>query len=42
MNPKGEMIDYDRIIDELGGALGVQLKFNEDDMCELVIGSSEI
>ena len=29
------MIDYDGIIDELGGALGVQLKFSEDDMCEL-------
>lgn len=36
------MIDYDRIIDELGGALGVQLKFNEDDMCELVIGGATV
>ena len=36
------MIDYDRIIDELGGALGVQLKFGEDDICELVIGGAEI
>lgn len=36
------MMDYDNIIDELGGALGVQLKFSEDDMCELVIGGATV
>ena len=36
------MIDYDAIIDELGGTLGVQLEFAEDDMCELAIGDSTV
>lgn len=36
------MLDYDRIIDELGAALGVQLKFSADDMCELVIGDATV
>lgn len=34
------MIDYDNIIKELGQELGAELKFNDEDMCELAVGES--
>ena len=36
------MIDYDGIIRELGEALGAELKFNDEDMCELAVGDSTV
>ena len=36
------MIDCDNIIKELGLELGVELKFNDEDMCELAIGESTV
>lgn len=36
------MIDYDGIIHELGDALGTELKFNDEDMCEFAVGDSTI
>lgn len=36
------MIDYDGIIRELGDALGTELKFNDEDMCEFAVGDSTI
>lgn len=32
------MLDYDSLISELGQELGVELKFNDEDMCEMAIG----
>ena len=36
------MIDYDQIIRQLGGALGTELRFNDEDMCELAVGDSTV
>ena len=34
------MLDYDSLINELGQDFGVELKFNDEDMCEMAIGDS--
>jgi hypothetical protein len=36
------MIDYDNLIKELGLELGAELKFNDEDMCELAVGESTV
>ena len=36
------MIDYEGIIMELGEALGAELKFNDENMCELAVGESTV
>ncbi len=36
------MLDYDSLISELGQELGVELKFNDEDMCEMAIGDSVV
>ena len=34
------MIDYDNLINELGREFGLELKFNDEDMCEMAIDNS--
>ena len=34
------MIDYDNLINELGREFGLELKFNDEDMCEMSIDNS--
>ena len=36
------MLDYDSLINELGQDFGVELKFNDEDMCEMAIGDSVV
>ena len=34
------MLDYDNLINELGREFGLELKFNDEDMCEMAIDNS--
>ena len=36
------MLDYDSLINELGQDFGVELKFNDENMCEMAIGDSVV
>ncbi len=36
------MLDYDRLISELGQEFGVNLAFNGDDLCEMAIDSAYV
>ncbi|MBP5284989.1 MAG: CesT family type III secretion system chaperone [Kiritimatiellae bacterium] len=36
------MIDYDKLIESLGAELGIEARFNDEDLCELAIGESTV